>query len=196
MYIEKIKKRKFLVFLVIVMLLSFIFGCLFIAFLSKSNQELVKESINSYFVGIKNGNFQYLRSLYSVLSSNLLLVLFIWIMGISIIGMILAFLLLIYKSFMVGFSFTSILYTYGFKGLLTGIIYILPEVLNLFCIFIVVYYSINFSVLLFNHFFRKKDYNRMVIVKRYLKLLLGTICFVIVNSVIIVFVIPNLLKFF
>lgn len=196
MKVERIKKNKLLIVLVGMTVISFILGVLFISVLSDSNQELVKTSINSYFQGISEGNFTYLKSLYTTLSSNLILVLFTWIIGISIIGVLLVGGILVFKSFLVGFSFTSILYTYGFKGILMAIIYIFPEIINLFITFLVVYYSISFSILLFNYLFRKKDCNRMVVVKRYLKLLIISIGCIIINTLISVFAIPNLLKLF
>lgn len=196
MNIDWIKKRKLLVILLFITIISFIVGSLFISILSDSNQSLIKESIISYFNGIKTGNFTYLKSLYSILSSNLILGLFIWIMGISIIGILLVVLLLIYESFITGFSFISILYTYGFKGILVSLIYMIPEVINLFVLFVLSYYSISFSILLFNYLFRKKDINRKVVVVRYLKYLIISLGVFIITSLISVFIIPNILKFF
>ena len=114
-------------------------------------------------------------------------------MGISIIGIIISLILLIYKSFLIGFSFTSILYTYGFKGLISGIIYIFPEIINLFIVFVLTYYSISFSILLFNYLFKKKEYNR-IFVRRYLKLLVISSLIIIFSTLISTFVIPNLLR--
>ncbi|MBO5120550.1 MAG: stage II sporulation protein M [Bacilli bacterium] len=196
MNIDWIKKRKLLVILLFITIISFLFGSLFISILSDNNQVLVKESIISYFNGIKTGDFTYLKSLYSILSSNLIIALFIWIMGISIIGILLVVLLLIYYSFITGFSLVSILYTYGFKGILVSIIYMIPEVINLFVLFVLSYYSISFSILLFNYLFRKKDINRKVVVARYLKYLIISLGIFIITSFISVFVIPNILKFF
>lgn len=193
---ERLKKRKLLIALVIIMVVSFICGVLFVSVLSDSNQELIKSSINSYFNGINNNEMNYLRSLYSVLTSNLLLVIFLWVIGISIVGIILIVLALIFKSFLVGFSFTSIIYTYGFKGLLTGIIYSIPEMIGLFVVFVISYYAINFSFVLFNMLFRKKEYNKKVIVSRYLKLLLIACVVMVLISLLSVFVIPNILRFF
>jgi stage II sporulation protein M len=195
MNIDWIKKRKLLVVLLFISVISFIIGSLFISILSDGNQVLVKESIISYFNGIKTGDFTYLKSLYSILSSNLILALFIWIMGISIIGVLLVILLLIYESFITGFSLVSIIYTYGFKGILSCFIYMIPEVINLFVLFVLSYYSISFSILLFNYLFRKKDFNRKIIVFRYLKFLIISLGILIVSSFISVFVIPNILKF-
>ena len=196
MNIDWIKKRKLLVILLFFTIISFILGSLFISVLSDNNQVLVKESIINYFNGIKTGDFTYLKSLYSILSSNLIMGLFIWIMGISIIGILLVVLLLIYYSFITGFSLVSILYTYGFKGILVSIIYMIPEVINLFVLFVLSYYSISFSILLFNYLFRKKDINRKVVVTRYLKYLIISLGILIITSFISVFVIPNILKFF
>lgn len=190
---KKICKNKLLLFLVIITFISFLFGVFFIAIISKDNQELVRNTINSYFLNINEGKFQYLKNLWSILFSNLFLILFIWIMGISIIGIIIGLLLLIYKSFLVGFSFTSILYTYGFKGIISSVIYILPELFNLFVVFLLTYYSISFSMLLFKCLFKKKDYNRMF-VKRYLKLLIVCILLIVVSSLISTFIIPNVLR--
>ena len=196
MNIDWIKKRKLLVILLFITIISFILGSLFISVLSDNNQVLVKESIINYFNGIKTGDFTYLKSLYSILSSNLIMGLFIWIMGISIIGILLVVLLLIYYSFITGFSLVSILYTYGFKGILVSIIYMIPEVINLFVLFVLSYYSISFSILLFNYLFRKKDINRKVVVTRYLKYLIISLGIFIITSFISVFVIPNILNFF
>ena len=143
MNIDMVRKRKLLIILFLIMIISFIVGCLFISILSDNNQELVKDSINSYFEGVSKGSFTYLKSLYSMMTSNLILTIFTWIMGISIIGVLLVSLILIYKSFIVGLSFTSILYTYGFKGVLVAGIYIIPEIINLFVTFLVVYLVIN-----------------------------------------------------
>ena len=64
MNIDWIKKRKLLVVLLFIIVISFTIGSLFISILSNGNQVLVKESIISYFNGIKTGDFTYLKSLY------------------------------------------------------------------------------------------------------------------------------------
>ena len=190
---KKISKNKLLLFLIIITIISILLGIFFIAVISNDNQELIKSTINSYFLDINENKIKYFKNLWSILTSNLFLILFIWIMGISIIGIIISLILLIYKSFLIGFSFTSILYTYGFKGLISGIIYIFPEIINLFIVFILTYYSISFSILIFNYLFKKKEYNR-IFVRRYLKLLVISSLIIIFSTLISTFVIPNLLR--
>ena len=62
MNIDWIKKRKLLVILLFITIISFILGSLFISILSDNNQVLVKESIINYFNGIKTGHFTYLKN--------------------------------------------------------------------------------------------------------------------------------------
>ncbi len=196
MNVASIKKRKVLMILLIISVIAFIGGVLFISVLSDVNQETVKISVGDYFTGLNNNKLNYFKESYSILSASLILFLFIWIMGISIIGSIIIAGILAYKSFLVGFSFTSIIYTYGVKGIGKAVLYCAPEVLNLFMCFFLCYYAISFSLLLFNYLFRKKEYNKLVIMKRYLKVLVVIILWAIVFSLIKTFIVPTVLKVF
>ena len=191
----KKKVNKLLLILLISTIISFILGCLFISIVDNNGRSLIKESINSYFDGIFDGKTNYINGLYTILPRNIFTNIIIWLVGISIVGIIIVSCLLLFKSFLVGFSLSSIIYTYGFKGILISIIYMISEVINLFIIFLLTYYSISFSILLFNYLFRKKDFNRKIIVFRYLKFLIISLGILIVSSFISVFVIPNILKF-
>lgn len=192
----KKKVNKLLLILLISTIISFILGCLFISIVDNNGRSLIKESINSYFDGIFDGKTNYINGLYTILPRNIFTNIIIWLVGISIIGIIIVSCLLLFKSFLVGFSLSSIIYTYGFKGMLISIIYMISEVINLFIIFLLTYYSISFSILLFNYLFRKKEYNRRIIMKRYIKIFIICLGITILNSLISIFLIPNLLRFF
>lgn len=196
MNLERLKKRKTLFILTIITIISLILGMLFLSILSTDNKELIKDSINNYFKCLNTENINYLKGFTSNISTNLVINIFIWIVGISIVGILLVSLVLIFKSFLLGFSFISIIYTYGFKGAVVSTIYIIPEIINLFIIFLLVYYSISFSIILFNYLFRKKEFTRSIVVKRYIKLLLFTVIVTIINSLISVFIVPGILKWF
>ena len=192
----KKKVNKLLLILLISTIISFILGCLFISIVDNNGRSLIKESINSCFDGIFDGKTNYINGLYTILPRNIFTNIIIWLVGISIVGIIIVSCLLLFKSFLVGFSLSSIIYTYGFKGMLISIIYMISEVINLFIIFLLTYYSISFSILLFNYLFRKKEYNRRIIMKRYIKIFIICLGITILNSLISIFLIPNLLRFF
>lgn len=191
--IKKLKLRKIDTIILIVTLLSFILGILFLAIISKSNKELVASTLDNFFTGIKAKDFNYNQALFNSLSNNITVVSITWLLGISIIGIPIVILILISKSFILGFSISSIIYNYGLKGILMTIIYIIPHVLNLFITIILAYYSMNFSIMLFNLLFRKKEYSKRIIVNRYIKILVVSIIFFLISSILEVFVIPKIL---
>ncbi len=196
MKIERARVNKLLRILTIITVISFIIGILFISILSDSNKDIIKSSINTYFNGLFNGQFTYFKSIMSISISNIILTLFIWIMGISIVGSVIGILYLIYKSFLVGFSLVSIIYTFKVKGILLGLIYIIPEVIFLVIYFFLVYYSTSFSNILIRYLLERETFDKNRYLKRYIKILLIILGLVIINSFILVFIIPNILKAF
>lgn len=193
---EMLRTKKLLLFLGSVVGIGFILGLLFISILSDENKELIRSSITSFFEMINTNKINYLKEFVSDCSSNLGISLIIWLIGISIIGIFIVTGVIFFKSFIIGFSFSSIIYTLGFKGILLAIIYIIPEIISLFIMFILVYYAISFSIILFNYLFKKKEIVRTVIMRRYIKVLVIVGMGTILNSLLRVLVIPNLLKLF
>jgi len=181
----KIRTRKILILLLTIIILSFISGVLFTAVISDTNKQLVsKDQLN------------YLNAFVSSLSENLIIMVLIWILGISIIGIFITFIFLAIKSFILGFSLSSIIMYYGLSGVFISLIYSIPLIVNLFLYLVLSYYSVNFSLMLFNYLFRKKEYNRKIIVRRYLKILFFMVILFIFSSCLETFLVPYILKIF
>ncbi len=192
--INKFKHNKTLYILIIILLITFILGCLFIAFLSDENKQLILTNLNNFIDTIKNNKQNNLNTLYRSLSNNIIINTLVWIIGISIIGIPIIILILGIKSFVLGFTLVSFIYNFKLKGILWGIIYIIPHIINILLLFVLSYYAIKFSIMIFNYYFRKKEYSRSIIVKRYIKtLIICTIAYSI-SSVIEAYLIPNILK--
>ena len=194
MIIDFIKKRKLFSILLFVFICSFILGVFFIFFISDDNKVLVKDGITLYFNGLSNLN--YTDNFIVGLINNIGLALIIWLLGISIFGCFIIFIIYFIKCFVVSFSFSSIIYVYGFKGIILSIIYSICYFINLGILFILSYYGVSFSILLFKYFFKNKDYNRIVIVKRYFKVLIISLVFIILNLIIDSYLIPRILLLF
>ena len=192
--LSKYRKNKLLMSLIIILILTLIAGTLYLSILSSENKELVTNSITTFFTSL-NTKLDTKNILFKTLSNNLLTISLVWLLGFSIIGIPLVLLILIFKSFTTFFTFVSIIYTYKYIGIIKALIYIIPYLLNLFILFILTYYSLSFSIMLFNYLFKKKDYNRSLIIKRYLKLLIISILFMVVTAVIETYVIPTIFKF-
>lgn len=189
---KRIIKNKKLFRLIISILISFILGILYVAILSKSNKVMIKDNLELYFSSLNKLN--YIKALTNSLSTNLLYTIGIWLLGISIIGVPIIILLLLFKSFIIGFTISSIIYFYKFKGILIAIIYIIPLVIDLYLIFFLSYYSLIFSNNLNRLLFLKKEINFKNIMRRYIKILIFVVIGIIISSIIEVYLIPNILK--
>lgn len=189
---KKIKTKKLFILVFAITLLCFLAGMLLISMLSKSNKELIINSLNNFYTSLKENKISSTNLLYKTMTSNLILNIIIWVLGISIIGIPIVIFILGFKSLSLGFTISSLIYTYKFNGLLKAIIYLIPNIINIFIVFILVYYSISFSINLFNYLFRKIEFNKRVIVKRYLKLLIVAILLSILTSVTESFILPKL----
>lgn len=190
--LKKLKTKKVFIVIFIITILAFIAGILLVSIESKSNKELITTSLETFFKEVKENKLNTASLLSKSITSNLIMNTIVWLLGISIIGLPTVLLILGFKSLTFGFTISSILYTYKLNGLLKVIIYLFPNIINLFILFVLTYYSINFSLMLFNYLFRKKEYNKRLIVNRYLKLLIIAIVISILTSVIEVFVLPKL----
>ena len=190
--VKKLKEKKLFIIIFIVTVISFIIGILLISILSGNNKSLIVKSLNNFFISIKENKLNQSALLYKTLTNNIIINLIIWILGISIIGIPIVISILSFKSLTFGFTISSLIYTYKFNGIIKSIIYIIPNLINLFIIFVLSYYSISFSLMLFNYLFRKKEYNKRIIVNRYLKLLLISLLILILTAVLESFVIPKL----
>lgn len=189
---KKLKTKKLFILVFAITLLCFLAGMLLISMLSKSNKELIINSLNNFYTSLKENKISSTSLLYKTMTSNLILNIIIWVLGISIIGIPIVIFILGFKSLSLGFTISSLIYTYKFNGLLKAIIYLIPNIINIFIVFVLVYYSISFSINLFNYLFRKIEFNKRVIVKRYLKLLIVAILLSILTSVTESFILPKL----
>ena len=193
--INKAMKNKLLTALIILGLIAIVLGVLFPAIITNDNKELINQSISSFITGIKDGKTNYISGFISSITNNILVFFFIWILGISIIGIPIILFILFFKVFLVGFSFSSILITYGPSGILKAIVYTLPNIINALAAFLLCYYAISFSIMIYRSIFKKETRNWQNIVRRYIKIGLFYIVFSIIISIIESYIIPNLLFF-
>lgn len=190
--INKLKDKKQFILIFVICIVAFIIGVLLPSILNEENRKIIETSLNSFFDTIKNNQLKTNELLFKTLTSNIIIDLILWLLGISIIGIPIVIILLGYKSLSLGFTISSIISTYKLNGVIKAIIYIVPNIINLFIFFVISYYSISFSLMLFNYLFRKKEYNKRIIVNRYLKLLVISIIILIFSSVIETYVVPKL----
>lgn len=189
------KKIYFFVFLFVI--IGIVLGIVFSIVISKSDHSLVTESLNQFFQNIKTNHIEYASVFFNSLLGNVFLLLFLWLLGISIVGIPIICFLVAFKSFLFSFSISSIFYTYHLGGIAKVFGYIFPQQLLMMCLLIFVsFYAIYFSKRLFYFLFLKQDISLRHAMKRYVQVLL--ICLVggVICSLLEVFFMPVFLRLF
>ena len=183
-----------MVFLFCFFIVSVVFGSILPLFLSESDKLLVTNYLGDFVNNIDdyNGLSLFLNGLYS----NLGLCVVIFILGVSVIGVFFVLVLFFLKGFILGFSISSIVINYGFKGILFGFVYLFPhQIVNMFLFSILTCYSVCFSFKFILFLFKKYDFNIRLSFKKFFYVFV--ICsFLIVLCVLYEsFLLPNILLF-
>lgn len=193
--IFKAKKNKnLLLFLIGISIIGLISGSIFLTIINKSDQQLVKEYIEKFIIGIDQNKLNYLEALKNTLLSNLAFILVIWILGLTVLGIPLTIFIYFTKSFILGFSISSFVLQYGIKGCLISIIYIIPSLLNLVIYTILMIFAIHFSKRLLYMTVKKKEIHLKETIGRYITFLVVAIILMIFNALLEVFIVPTLIQ--
>ena len=115
---KRIIKNKLLSILILIVILSFILGALYISIISKNELEIIRNHLKLFFKNLTKLNYN--DGITNSILTNIIPVLLIFIFSISIIGIPVILIILIYKSFVLGFNISSIIYFYKLKGILIG----------------------------------------------------------------------------
>ena len=177
------------------MILGLISGIIYAVILNQNDHKIVTESLNSFFLSIKENNIDYKSALINSLVGNITFTTFIFLLGISIIGIPIIILSLFLKTFIFGFSISSIIYTYHLNGILKAITYTLPhQLITILMSLFLGFYALYFGIKLFKYLFRGKDINLRHSMKRYLQVYLTVLIINTLCSFIEVFLSPTLIK--
>lgn len=184
--------KKINYFVLVLIVIGFISGCIFLNVISKNDKELVISSIKTFFNSLSNKNS--IDTLKNVGIINFVYIILLWLLSFSLVGIILNIFVIYFKSFILGFTISSIIYTYKFKAIIACIFYILPsQLLNLFVIYILGIYSIIFSLSLVGQIF-KKNINLKITFRKYFYILLISSIITIISSITEAFLFPILLQ--
>lgn len=195
---DKLKNRisynkKIMLFLTILTIIGIITGAFLVVILNVSDKNLIKEYIQTFIDNINS--FNYIESLKNSLIISLILTIGIWILGISVIGLLFVILIIFWKSFVLGFTISSFIITYNLKGLMLSFVYIFPSfIINLLVLMYLGSYSIKFSLIIIKSIVSKKKLELSKLMHKYLLVLILTLIINLLTSLFEVFITPILLK--
>jgi len=191
------KQKKIYLIFISIITISIILGFLFYFIISDGNKELVITTQKSFFNNISSNNIKYLNSFINSILSNFMYISLIFILGLSIIGFIFIIGIVIFKSFILGFSISSIIGTFGIKGVVLSLLYIFPhQILFLILLLLMCFYSCSFCYKLFKHLFLRSIINFRKLKDKYLKIYVICLIGSLICSTYEVFIIPWLIDIF
>lgn len=188
--------KKLVTFMIVLVLIGIITGTFFTLILNGNDKKLVIEYIESFVESISNNKLVFQDTLKNALISNMVYILSVWILGISIIGLPVIVLITFWKSFVIGFSISSFIITYGIKGCILSFIYVFPHfIINLLFFIILSTYAIRLSLKLVSTILNKKSLDFKLIINKYFNILLICTIIIILSVLYEVFIMPIIIKF-
>ena len=187
------KKINYFTFFIIT--LGIISGSIFLVLINQADKTNVINQITNFMSNINNNNINSVQALKNSFFTNFTYILLIWILGMSIIGVIFNIFIVYIKGFVIGFSISSLIYVYGAKGMIASIIYIFPhQILNIIVVTILGIYSIMLTINLYKVILGNRNTSTRIFIKKYLYILLVTSIITIFTTLIEVFLTPALFK--
>ena len=187
--------KKYVFFSLIIVILGIITGALFIVILNSADKNLVIEYISSFVDNIKNSSINNLDLLKNAIISNYIVIFILLIVGFTSFLFPINVLVLFYKSFIIGFSLSSFILTYGIKGSLLSIFYILPHLLiNILIFCLLTAFTLKISINMIKCIIKRKDVNMRQYFNKYLSIIIISVVIITLTSLYEAYVSPYLLK--
>ena len=188
--------KKVNLFVIFIVILGIISGSLFLMVLNENDKSEVINEISTFMTNINTNNINTLNSFKNSLIEGMILIILSWILGMSIIGVIFNIFFIYMKSFIIGFSISSFILVYKYKGILSSLVYTVPsQLINILIILILGVYTLLFSKYLFKMIFIKdKTVNLGKFFKKYVLVFGICIILCLVSSLCEAYLLPSLLK--
>lgn len=188
--------KKTNIFVVIILFLGLISGAIFANIIGLNDKALVTDKIKLFIDNINTNSIDSILAFKNSISINLIYLIIIFILGMTLIGIIFNIFILFIKSFIIGFTLASFIITYSYKGLILSASYLLlGQLLFIIVLILLTIYSITFSFKLLKVIFKNPNNNELPkYLKNYCLILIFSIIISLLASLCEVFIFPSLIK--
>lgn len=197
---ETIKKeRALLIFIIITFILGLIFGSLFINFINNDDKKTLITQVVIFFESIKklSSDVFGLNAILPTLFNNALQMFSIFVLGISMIGVIVVIFIMFFKGFTLGVTISTIILKYQLKGVVGALLYVFPcMIINILIYIFVSFFAVNASIKFLKALLKKDTLNFKSFLGRYLLAFIISIILISICSILDAFLTPLLLKLF
>ena len=180
---KKLIDKRIIKTLVIVFVLGFIGGILFLILTNKLDKLIIKNEIEEYFNLFKDNKIVGLDNLINSFKNNITYITIILVSNIVFVLCPLTYFVNFYKGFLMGFLMSSIILTFKLKGIFYSLLVLIPHQL-LMNLLIIIYSSImiKFAFKLFNAYKNKENINIRLFTEKILILFMGALFITLISS--------------
>ena len=197
---EPVKKnKKIIIFNLIIFVIGLIFGSLFINFINSDDKKILVNEVGDFILNIKKLDNSVFGIVYfkNEIINNIFLLFLIYILGLSLIGILIVIFIMFFKGFTVGITVGIFIYNYSLKGIILSFIYIFPcLILNILIYIFVSSYAVYISLKFIKALINKNSINFKLFVGRYTLSFIISIILLVICTAIDSYLTPILLKLF
>ena len=188
--------KKVNIFIISILFLGVITGGIYANIISINDKNLVIDKIKVFIDNINNNSLNTLLIFKNSIGINISYLIIIWLLGMSLIGIVVNILLLFMKGFIFGFSIASFIITYGIKGIALSFIYLIfGQLLNIIYILLLSIYSLIFSSKIIKIILKRETNEKISpFLKNYFLILIICTVISLISSVSETFLLPALVK--
>lgn len=197
---ETIKKEKNkLIFVMVIFIIGLVIGSLFTNFITTDDKELLTNQLGVYFESIKklSNDVFGIKVFSSELINNGLQLFIIFVLGISMIGLLAVIFILFFKGFMLGTTLSTMFLKYQLKGIVGAFFYVFPcLIINIMIYMLMSFFAVHASVKFLKALLKKDNLNFKSFLGKYLLTFILSIILMLITCLLDAYLTPLLLKLF
>ena len=198
--IKYVKNQKYIVtFILILFLIGVFIGSLFISFISTNDKEILYNQVDTYFknISVLNCSVYGISYFKSDLINNIVQIVSIYLLGLSMVGIVFIILIIFFKGFILGTTLSSIVLKYNIKSIIGIVLYIIPiYALKIVLYVFVSFFAISASLKFIKAILKKEQLNFKTFLGKYIISFMISIILIIVLCLLDSYLTPHLLKLF
>ncbi|MGM9987041.1 MAG: stage II sporulation protein M [Bacillaceae bacterium] len=183
-------------FVSVLLLIGVIFGAIVVNSLHVEQKQDLLFYVDQFLSQINDNQSGGEGVFFDAYTSHLKYMIFIWVLGISMVGLPLIFILVFLKGVLIGFTVGFFVNQLGLKGFYLAIVSILPQNLIIVPLLIVISsIAISFSIKLIKQLFGKHKYSKMKVgLLPYTGVFVMIACVILLPTVVEVYLSPILME--
>ncbi|SHH35757.1 stage II sporulation protein M [Clostridium grantii] len=194
---NKISENLVLYIIVLVCLCTgIVLGIYAVKYMGSFERNDLTNYLSNFMVSVDKSDAKNLEVLIQTIKNNIPVIIIIWFLGLTMVGMPLILVMDLFKGFSVGFTISFLMKELGVQGIGISLLTVIPQnIIYIPCIILASVFSIEFSLnsLNKNNYKNSKD-NLAVQILSYTSTFVAIIIFMCIGFLLEAFITPNIIK--